>query len=94
MKNLGLEKLVDRSFTHLSQGQQRMVIIARAMVKSPLLLILDEPLHGLDVINRKKVLELVDWIGKNTHTHILYVTHHKNEIPKNITKTLHLKNDN
>src|SRR3990167_7541605 len=90
MKNLGLEKLADRNFMHLSQGQLRMVIIARAMVKSPLLLILDEPTHGLDVKNRKKVFELVDWIGKNTHTHILYVTHHKNEMPICVEKILYL----
>jgi len=68
-----------------------MIIIARAVVmKSPPLLILDEPTHGLDIRNRKKVLDLIDWIVSDTYTHILYVTHHTNEIPKCVEKILYL----
>ena len=62
------------------------------MVKSPLLLILDEPTHGLDIRNWKKVLHLIDQIEENTRTCILYVTHLKNEIPKIINKFLILNN--
>ena len=74
-----LEEKADSPFNQLSQGQQRMALLARAMVKSPLLLILDEPCQGLDYANRKKILDLVDYIAKNTEVHILYVTHHLDE---------------
>ncbi|MBF0277711.1 MAG: molybdate ABC transporter ATP-binding protein ModF [SAR324 cluster bacterium] len=73
---LGIEDKSESHFDQLSQGQQRMVLLARAMVKSPLLLILDEPCQGLDYANRKMVLDLVDTIGSSMQSHILYVTHH------------------
>ena len=75
MELLEITNLTDLDFTRLSYGQQRLILIARAMIKSPPLLILDEPCQGLDRTNRKRVLELVDLVGKNTTTQILYVTH-------------------
>ena len=75
MKLLKITILADLDFTRLSYGQQRLILIARAMIKSPPLLILDEPCQGLDRRNRNHVLELVDLVGQNTTTQILYVTH-------------------
>ena len=75
MEFLEIAKVAEDDFTRLSYGQQRLVLIARAMVKSPPLLILDEPCHGLDRTNRNLVLELIDLIGQNSATQILYVTH-------------------
>jgi len=72
---LEITNLADLDFTCLSYGQQRLILIARAMVKSPQLLILDEPCQGLDSTNRNRILALVDQIGQNTATQILYVTH-------------------
>ena len=46
-------------FHHMSYGEQRLVLIARALVKSPLLLVLDEPTQGLDELNRARVLNLL-----------------------------------
>jgi molybdate transport system ATP-binding protein len=60
----------------LSYGEQRMVLIARAMVKQPRLLILDEPCQGLDAVNREMVLKLIDHLGSHGHIQLLYVTHH------------------
>ncbi|MBC8259596.1 MAG: ATP-binding cassette domain-containing protein [SAR324 cluster bacterium] len=75
MTLLEVEKLAELDFTRLSYGQQRLLLIARAMVKSPPLLILDEPCQGLDSTNRNRVLALIDQMVKNSATQILYVTH-------------------
>jgi len=72
---LGINDLAKHNFNRLSFGQQRLILIARAMVKSPSLLILDEPCQGLDFSNRNHILELVDKIAKTSNTQILYVTH-------------------
>jgi molybdate transport system ATP-binding protein len=61
------------------------------MVKLPIILVLDEPCQGLDFSNRRMILDLVDYIGRETPTHILYTTHHKDEIPPCITNVLELK---
>ena len=75
MSFLKIDELAKQDYTQLSYGQQRLILIARAMVKSPPLLILDEPCQGLDSTNRDRVLELIDHIGLNSATQILYVTH-------------------
>ena len=75
MKFLEIENLAEIDFARLSYGQQRLVLIARALVKSPALLILDEPCQGLDRANRNRVLTLIDQIGKQRATQIIYVTH-------------------
>jgi len=88
---LGIPDKVDQRFDKLSYGERRMVLIARAMVKSPTILILDEPCQGLDAANRKMVLELIDYIGRETHTNVLCVTHHEDEIPACISHRLRLE---
>jgi molybdate transport system ATP-binding protein len=76
LEMLHMEKRKDHPFRELSYGEQRLVLLARAMVKQPNLLILDEPCQGLDDLNREMVLKLVDHLGKTGSTQILYVTHH------------------
>ncbi|MDD2388629.1 MAG: ATP-binding cassette domain-containing protein [Desulfobacterales bacterium] len=88
---LEIEYLATRWFDQLSFGEQRMVLLARAMVKSPLLLILDEPCQGLDTIHRHHMSELINVIGQQSPTHILYVTHHPEEIPACTHCVLELK---
>lgn len=71
-----LENKVRKPFGYLSFGEQRLVLIARAMIKQPELLLLDEPCQGLDEDNRRLVLQLVDTIALQGGAQILYVTHH------------------
>jgi molybdate transport system ATP-binding protein len=75
-------------FSKLSFGQQRMVLIARALVKAPRLLILDEPCNGLDAGHRQRVLEMLDRIGRRTAASLLYVSHRPEEMPACITHRL------
>jgi molybdate transport system ATP-binding protein len=87
---LSIEDIARESYHHLSYGQKRMILLARAMVKPPLLLVLDEPCHGLDPLNRRRILNIVEMIGE-TKTNILYVTNHKDEILNCITHVLRLQ---
>lgn len=89
----GIGRLFLRTFTQLSFGEQRLAMIARAMVKNPELLILDEPCQGLDPQNRKLVLEGVKAFEAGltaSPCSLLYVTHRQDEIPDNITHILEL----
>ncbi|NRA83589.1 MAG: molybdate ABC transporter ATP-binding protein ModF [Gammaproteobacteria bacterium] len=75
LKLLAIEGVDDQPFSGLSYGEQRLVLIARAIVKLPLILILDEPCLGLDNHNRAQVLALIDYITRHSNTHILFVSH-------------------
>lgn len=86
---LGIEDIVRKSYHQLSYGERRMLLIARAMVKSPVLLIMDEPCYGLDIRNRRRILGIMEAIGK-TQTDLLYVTHRKEEILRCITHVMFL----
>lgn len=86
---LGMDNaLADAPFHSLSWGQQRLVLIARALVKHPTLLILDEPLQGLDPINRQLVRRFVDVLIGEGRTQLLFVSHHAEDAPQCITHRL------
>jgi molybdate transport system ATP-binding protein len=67
-----------------------MVLLARALVKDPALLVLDEPCQNLDDENRKKVLNSIEWVGCRPRTSMIYVTHRADELPHSITHVLRL----
>ncbi|MGE5258718.1 MAG: ATP-binding cassette domain-containing protein [Hyphomicrobiales bacterium] len=90
MESLGIQNLAGKRFNHLSQGEQRMVLLARAMVKPLRLLVLDEPCQGLDRSNRRLVLQAVDRIAATGWTTLLFVSHHPEEVPACITHRLSL----
>ena len=60
MNIFGIAELKDKPFLQLSSGEQRLALLARAFVKDPELLILDEPLHGLDTYNRRRVKKIIE----------------------------------
>ncbi len=85
---LGVADKSDRVFNQLSYGEQRMLLLARSLVKMPQILILDEPCQGLDPINRGRILDAIDVIGGHSETNIIYVTHYSDEIPACMTHML------
>ena len=87
----GLEGLEDRGFLKLSSGEQRLVLLARAFVKDPELLILDEPLHGLDNRNRRLVKDIIEAFCKRKNKTMIMVTHYKEELPACIDHSIFLK---
>jgi len=78
-------ELADRPFLQLSSGEQRLVLLARAFVKDPQLLILDEPLHGLDLWNRRLVKDIIETFCQRRNKTMIMVTHYQTELPNNIT---------
>jgi molybdate transport system ATP-binding protein len=82
---LGVADKSERVFNQLSYGEQRMLLLARSLVKMPQILILDEPCQGLDRINRGRILDAIDVIGRHRGTNIIYVTHYSDEIPSCMT---------
>ncbi|AOW10875.1 ATP-binding cassette domain-containing protein [Flavobacterium gilvum] len=75
LEAIGMTHLKKKIFNRLSIGQQRVVLIARAAIKHPPLLILDEPLEGLDDQNVALVTQLINLIKKETNISILFVSH-------------------
>ena len=88
---LEIKNIKNRYFSDLSWGEQRMVLLARAMVKHPLILILDEPCQGLDKANREAILSLVDYVTLNCQTTLLYVSHSHAEDLQCINRRLHFE---
>ena len=87
----GISSLKDKMFLQISSGEQRLALLARAFVKDPELLILDEPLHGLDTFNRKRVKKIIEAFCRRQNKTLIMVTHYENELPANITNRLVLK---
>ena len=87
----GIGHLEDRNFREMSSGEQRLILVARAFVKEPSLLILDEPLHGLDDVNRRMVKDRVDEYCQDPEKTLIYVTHYQEELPRCIDHALYLE---
>jgi len=88
--DLGLGRQASEPFGELSFGQQRLVLLARAVVKQPRLLILDEPCQGLDEAQRESLLADVDRAVARSGASLIFVTHHRNEMPRCISRVLRL----
>ncbi|MBY6198653.1 molybdate ABC transporter ATP-binding protein ModF [Vibrio hangzhouensis] len=73
---LHMDALHDRSFKTLEYSQQRLLLIARAIIKQPTILILDEPYQGLDFLGRKLVMNALNMIAQENLSQLLYVSHY------------------
>ncbi|MCF2442663.1 ATP-binding cassette domain-containing protein [Dyadobacter sp. CY345] len=88
---LHVHPLIEKDFSQLSKGEQRLVLLARALVKNPPLLILDEPCQGLDTVSIEYFKSVVDAICKTQERTLIYVSHYLNEIPSCVTRFLKLE---
>ena len=91
MDVFGIAALKDKAFLQLSSGEQRLALLARAFVKDPELLILDEPLHGLDTYNRRRVKKVIEAFCQRKDKTMIMVTHYESELPGTITDRIFLK---
>lgn len=91
MDVFGVKQYADTTFLKLSSGEQRLVLLARAFVKDPALMILDEPLHGLDNVNRRRVKDIIETFCKRKNKTMIMVTHYEEELPNNIDHKIFLK---
>jgi molybdate transport system ATP-binding protein len=92
LKIMNLESLTSRPFSQVSPSQQRMLLLARAMVKNPPVLILDEPCQGLDQSQILFFNSLIDAYWSRFHPTVLYVTHYSHQLPACIQYFLKLEN--
>lgn len=84
---LGISHIEERRFSELSSGEQRLVLVARALIKQPPLLVLDEPLHGLDSHRKQRVKSIIDALVSRNGSSLIFVTHYTSEIPSCVTHT-------
>lgn len=92
LRMMGAGGIADRPWLHLSQGERQRVLIARALMAKPRILILDEPCAGLDPVARSKFLQFVERLARKPHSPVLVlVTHHIEEIRPVFTHAITLK---
>ncbi len=90
LRLFGAEHLAQRSYNTLSSGEQRYVLLIRAFVKDPDLLILDEPFQGLDPEKRHRAAAVIEEFCARSNKTLIFVTHYIEEIPGVVTDTLKL----
>ena len=88
--HFGIAPLAGRPFARLSTGEQRLVLLVRALVKSPPVLILDEPFQGLD---GRLVAQARGWLEHRLRPDqtLIFVSHHEEEIPRTVSRRLRLE---
>lgn len=93
MDIFGIGELADSSFMRVSSGEQRLALLARAFVKDPELLILDEPMHGLDDYNKARVKAAIEAFSLRKGKSVIFVSHYDEDVPSTVTNTLELRKE-
>lgn len=92
MNFCGIKNLQNKRLHELSAGEQRIVLLARALIKNPPLLILDEPCQGLDTDRNAEFLELINGVSIIGNKTMVFVSHYEQEVPACITRFIKLEN--
>ncbi|ODS31569.1 MAG: bacterial ABC transporter cassette [Candidatus Scalindua rubra] len=87
LKNVGIENLADKNYRELSDGQKQRTLIARAMVGEPNILLLDEPIEGMDIQGEMAIMEVIKTLHAEYSLTVILVSHELN-IVANYVKTL------
>jgi len=93
MKLLGIDNIKYKSFSSLSGGQKQRVLLARALCASEKLLILDEPVSGLDPIVTSEMYDIIEHLNRNEGISVVMISHDTKTVAKYATHILHLKNE-
>lgn len=91
MAKFNLADKTERPFDYLSKGERQNVLIARALISEPEILVLDEPGTGLDVLARENMLDVVEKIAHDQSRTMIYVTHYPEEILPLFDRTVLMK---
>ena len=91
MEEVKIGHLANKPFRLVSTSQQRLCLLARALVKNPALLILDEPCQGMDDEQQLFFKHLIDMICSNSNVSLVYVSHYAEELPDSITNSIRLE---
>lgn len=86
LRAFNAENLADKPFLQISYGEQRLILLTRVFVKTPSLVILDEPLHGLDAGKKILAKQIIEKYCSDEKITLIYVTHYKHEIPTCVTQ--------
>jgi len=87
LKIVGLENISNKLFSELSGGQQQKVLLARALLSDPEILLLDEPFNGVDVISQEKIVEVLSEMSSRGKT-VVVVVHNINPLLHNIDRVV------
>lgn len=91
LRLFGVEDLADRNFLHLSDGRQRLILLIRAFVKAPSLLVLDEPFHGLDAPTEHRAMQVLEAYMQQPGRTLVMVSHYAEQLPICINHRLTLE---
>lgn len=94
MRVLEISHLAERKFSELSSGEQRMVMVARALAKQPELMVLDEPLHGLDWENKRRIKMVITELAVRNDATLIFVSHYMSELPECVSLIKEMGNIN
>ena len=92
MDLLEVAALARKKFKEISAGTQRLILLVRALVKNPPLLILDEPCQGLDAEQKAHFKRVIETLFADSASTLIYVTHYAEEIPSCVSQVLRLEN--
>lgn len=92
LSNFFLKDKEDFLFRNMSKGEQQSVLLARAFISDPDILVLDEPGTGLDVIARENILQLTNYCASALDKTVIYVTHYIEEILPAFKKCMLMRN--